>query len=540
MFFANRQRTQQTAVHFSPARPRPPDFRIPRERMAENATSYDLLIVGGGINGAAIARDASGRGLSVLLCERDDIAAHTSSASTKLIHGGLRYLEQFEFALVGKSLAERKLLLRSAPHIIWPLRFVLPHQPHLRPAWMIRIGLFLYDRLGGRRGRGLRSSRSINLRKHVAGRPLSDVFTRGFVYSDAWVQDARLSVLNAMDAAERGATVLTHTACIAARREGAQWTADLRSGDGTLRQVHARALVNATGPWVTRFLDDAAHVAHQHSLRLVKGSHIVVPRLFKHHYAYIFQQPDRRIVFAIPFEHDFTLIGTTDIEYHGDPATVRIGDDEVAYLCKAASRYFKHPIAAKDVVWSYSGVRPLLDDESDSASEITRDYLLAFDHDGATLLSVFGGKITTARKLAEEAVDALAQQFDAPTAAWTDAAILPGGDLPEGDFASFYEDFSLGRPWLPDELALRLCRNYGTRAPHIVNGASSLEGLGQHFGADLYAAEVNYLITAEWARSADDILWRRTKLGLRIDQSGRERLQDHVRQQTSMHQLDNT
>ncbi|MDR3387845.1 MAG: glycerol-3-phosphate dehydrogenase [Rudaea sp.] len=501
--------------------------------MAENALSCDLLVVGGGINGAAIARDASGRGLSVLLCERDDIAAHTSSASTKLIHGGLRYLEQFEFALVGKSLAERKLLLRAAPHIIWPLRFVLPHQPHLRPAWMIRLGLFLYDRLGGRRGRGLRGSRSINLRKHVAGRPLQDSFSRGFVYSDAWVQDARLSVLNAMDAAEHGATVLTRTACVAARREGAYWVADLRSEDGALRQVQARALVNATGPWVTRFLDTVAHLPHRHSLRLVKGSHIVVPRLFKHHYAYIFQQPDRRIVFAIPFEHDFTLIGTTDIEYSCDPAAVGIGDDEIAYLCKAASRYFKHPIQAKDVVWTYSGVRPLLDDDSDSAAEITRDYLLAFDHDGAPLLSVFGGKITTARKLAEEAVDAIALQLGAPQTAWTGEAALPGGDLPEGDFESFHEDFSLGRPWLPDALALRLCRNYGTRAARIVEGACTLDGLGAHFGAGLYAAEVDYLIAAEWARGADDVLWRRTKLGLRIDHAGRERLQDHIGQRTA-------
>ncbi len=498
-----------------------------------NASSYDLLIVGGGINGAAIARDASGRGLSVLLCERDDIAAHTSSASTKLIHGGLRYLEQFEFALVGKSLAERKLLLRSAPHIIWPLRFVLPHQPHLRPAWMIRIGLFLYDRLGGRRGRGLRGSRSINLRKHVAGRPLNDGFIHGFVYSDAWVQDARLCVLNVMDAAGHGATVLTRTACLAARREGAHWIADLCSEDGSRQQVQARALVNATGPWVTRFLDDVARLPHAHNLRLVKGSHIVVPRLFKHHYAYIFQQPDRRIVFAIPFELDFTLIGTTDVEYHGDPANVRIDDDEIAYLCKAASRYFKRPVVAADVVWSYSGVRPLLDDDSDQASEITRDYLLAFDHDGAPLLNVFGGKLTTARKLAEEAVDALAGLLHTPPEAWTGEALLPGGDLPDGDFDAFLEEFTLGRPWLPDALALRLCRNYGTRALRIVEGVSTLEGLGAHFGAGLYAAEVDYLIAAEWASDADDILWRRTKLGLRIDRPGQERLQNHVSQRVA-------
>ena len=498
--------------------------------MTENALSYDLLVVGGGINGAAIARDASGRGLSVLLCERDDIAAHTSSASTKLIHGGLRYLEQFEFALVGKSLAERKLLLQMAPHIIWPLRFVLPHQPHLRPAWMIRFGLFLYDRLGGRRARGLRGSRSINLRKHVAGRPLQDFFVHGFVYSDAWVQDARLSILNAIDAAERGASVLTRTACIAARRESEHWIADLRGADGALSQVRSRALVNATGPWVTRFLDDAAHLPHQYKLRLVKGSHIVVRRLFKHPYAYIFQQPDRRIVFAIPFEHDFTLIGTTDIEYHGDPAAARIGDDEIAYLCKAASRYFKRAIHATDVVWSYSGVRPLLNDDSDQASEVTRDYLLAFDNDGAPLLNVFGGKITTARKLAEEAVDALAEQFVVSQAAWTGQTPMPGGDLPNGDFDSFHEDFTLARPWLPDSLALRLCRNYGTRAARIVGGATTLEELGEDFGAGLYAAEVDYLISTEWARGADDILWRRTKLGLRIDPAGRERLQQHVEQ----------
>jgi glycerol-3-phosphate dehydrogenase len=498
--------------------------------MAENALSYDVLVVGGGINGAAIARDASGRGLSVLLCERDDIAAHTSSASTKLIHGGLRYLEQFEFALVGKSLAERKLLLQMAPHIIWPLRFVLPHQPHLRPAWMIRIGLFLYDRLGGRRARGLRGSRSINLRKHVAGRPLQDYFVHGFVYSDAWVQDARLSVLNALDAAERGARVLTRTACVAARREGEHWIANLRGTDGAIQHVRSRVLVNATGPWVTRFLDDAAHLPHQYKLRLVKGSHIVVRRLFKHPYAYIFQQPDRRIVFAIPFEHDFTLIGTTDIEYHGDPAAAHIGDDEVAYLCKAASRYFKRAIHAADVVWSYSGVRPLLDDDADQASEVTRDYLLAFDNDGAPLLNVFGGKITTARKLAEEAVDTLAEQFVVSRAAWTGATPLPGGDLPEGDFESFHEDFSLTRPWLPDPLALRLCRNYGTRAGRIVGGAMTLDELGEHFGAGLYAAEVDYLISTEWAHSTDDILWRRTKLGLRIDAAGCERLQQHVEQ----------
>ncbi|WP_281439903.1 glycerol-3-phosphate dehydrogenase [Lysobacter capsici] len=490
----------------------------------------DLLIVGGGINGVAIARDAAGRGLSVLLCERDDIASHTSSASTKLIHGGLRYLEQFEFALVGKALAERKRLLRMAPHIIWPLRFVLPHQPHLRPAWMIRIGLFLYDRLGGRRGRDLPGSRSVNLRKHIAGRPLRDEFFRGFVYSDAWVQDARLAVLNAMDASERGARVLTRTACVHAQRGADHWDVQLRGADGATRRVRAHALVNATGPWAVSFLDQVAHVAHSHNLRLIKGSHIVVPRLFDHDHAYIFQQPDRRIVFAIPYEHDYTLIGTTDVDYQADPSAPRIDDSETTYLCEAASRYFKQPIQPSDVVWTYSGVRPLLDDDSDKASEITRDYLLLLDREGAPLLNIFGGKLTTSRKLAEEACDTLSPLFGAPRAAWTGDAPLPGGDLPGADFEAFHEDFSLRRPWLPDALALRLCRNYGSRALRIVESCVRLEELGECFGADLYRAEVDYLIDCEWARTAEDILWRRSKLGLRFSPAQGEALQRYVAQ----------
>lgn len=496
--------------------------------MTEQAITADLLIVGGGINGVAIARDAAGRGLSVLLCERDDIASHTSSASTKLIHGGLRYLEQFEFALVGKALAERKRLLRMAPHIIWPLRFVLPHQPHLRPAWMIRIGLFLYDRLGGRRGRGLPGSRSVNLRKHIAGRPLQDDFVRGFVYSDAWVQDARLAVLNAMDAHERGARVLTRTACEHAQRGAEHWDARLRGADGTISMVRARVLVNATGPWAVNFLDRVAHVAHRHNLRLIKGSHIVVPRLFDHDHAYIFQQPDRRIVFAIPYEHHYTLIGTTDVDYQADPSAPSIDADETAYLCEAASRYFRRPIRPGDVVWTYSGVRPLLDDDSDKASEITRDYLLTLDREGAPLLNVFGGKLTTSRKLAEEACDSLSPLFGAPRPAWTGAAPLPGGDLPDADFDAFHEDFSLRRPWLPDALALRLCRNYGSRALRIVESCSRLDDLGECFGADLYAAEVDYLIDFEWARATQDILWRRSKLGLRFDGAGVAALQRHL------------
>lgn len=497
------------------------------------APTADLLIVGGGINGAAIARDAAGRGLSVVLCERGDIASHTSSASTKLIHGGLRYLEQFEFALVGKALAERKRLLRMAPHIIWPLRFVLPHQPHLRPAWMIRIGLFLYDRLGGRRSRELPGSRSVNLRKHIAGRPLREEFSRGFVYSDAWVQDARLCVLNAMDAAERGAQVWVRTACVGAERGAQHWQAQLRGPDGALRQVRARALVNAAGPWAASFLDGIARVAHQRNLRLIKGSHIVVPRLFEHDHAYIFQQPDRRIVFAIPYEHDYTLIGTTDVDYREDPSAPRISGEEIDYLCAAASRYFQRPVLAEDVVWTYSGVRPLLDDDSDKASQITRDYVLDLDHGGAPVLSVFGGKITTARKLAEEACDTLAPLLDNRRGAWTGASKLPGGDFPDADFEAFFEDFSLRRPWLPDPLAYRLCRNYGSRALRIVESCVRLQDLGERYGADLYRAEVDYLIDFEWARTAEDILWRRSKLGLRFDAAGREALQRYVAQRIS-------
>ncbi|UXI70265.1 glycerol-3-phosphate dehydrogenase [Tahibacter amnicola] len=496
--------------------------------MTHQETRVDLLVVGGGVNGAAIARDAIGRGLSVLLCEKDDIAAHTSSASTKLIHGGLRYLEHQEFALVAKSLAERKRLLDTAPHIIWPQGFILPHQSHLRPAWMIRAGLFLYDRLGGWPDRRLPGSRAVDLRAHPSGVPLRDSLVRGFQYSDACVLDTRLAVLNALDAAERGATVLTHTACIAARRDQAHWHADLRSDDGVMHSVTARALVNATGPWATRFLDGPAQLPHSHQVRLVKGSHVLVPALFGHEYAYIFQQPDRRFVFAIPYDGDFTLIGTTDVEFHGDPADVRVDDDEVAYLCEAASRYFKQAVLPQAVVWRYSGVRPLVEDRSARASEITRDYVLPFDGSAAPILTVLGGKITTSRRLAEEAVNTLSRALGVTRPAWTGGAPLPGGDLPGRDFHAFAADFARRHAWLPAPLALRLCRHYGTRASRILRDATTVTDLGEHFGAGLYAAEVDYLVDVEWARHADDILWRRTRLGLRMDASGQQRLRDHL------------
>ncbi|WP_158881817.1 glycerol-3-phosphate dehydrogenase [Rhodanobacter sp. L36] len=488
--------------------------------------SFDVLVVGGGINGAGIARDAVGRGLSVCLCERDDLAAHTSSASTKLIHGGLRYLEQFEFALVGKALAEREVLLKAAPHIIWPLRFVLPHQSYLRPAWMIRIGLFLYDHLG-RGHRSLPGSRRVSLRKHVAGPPLRDEFHTGFVYSDAWVQDARLVVLNAMDAAHRGAKILVHTTCVSAVRGADGWTAQLISDDGVSRTIRAKALVNATGPWAVPFLDDVAKVGHDHALRLIKGSHIVVPKLFEHHYAYIFQEPDRRIVFAIPYERDFTLIGTTDGEYSGDPSAPHIDDAETRYLCDAVNRYFKRSVTPADVIWNYSGVRPLVDDHEGNASEVTRDYLLELDTHGAPLLNVFGGKLTTFRILAEEAVDRLATQLPTHGKAWTaNGHPLPGGE--RADIEDMQREFQNEFPWLPPMLAWRLVHAYGTRGRAVLGDATSMPELGMHFGADLYAVEVDYLRAHEWARDVEDILWRRSKLGLHVGDDDVARLKNYL------------
>ncbi|WP_435101753.1 glycerol-3-phosphate dehydrogenase [Arhodomonas sp. AD133] len=484
---------------------------------------YDLLVVGGGINGAGIARDASGRGLRVLLAEQDDLASHTSSASTKLVHGGLRYLEYYEFSLVRKALKEREVLLGIAPHIIWPLRFVMPHVRELRPAWMIRMGLFLYDHLGGRKR--LPPSEGVRLRQHVAGEPLDPALTRGFIYSDCWVQDARLVVLNALDAAERGARVLPRTRCVGARRVDGLWHVTLESTlDGAREEVTARALVNAGGPWVARFLDDSG-IRSERSVHLVKGSHIVVPQLFDHEYAYIFQHTDGRIVFAIPYERDFTLIGTTDVVYDGDPASASASREEIEYLCTAVNRYFRREVTPDEVVWTYSGVRALYDeDDTGSASAVSRDYLLDLNTDGgAPLLSVFGGKITTYRTLAREAMDRLADTLGAPRHDWTGTEALPGGDLPGGDPGNFVARLRERRPWLPAALAERLVRDYGSRVERLLGDAASLDDLGECFGADLYAAEVDYLTRYEWAYTADDVLWRRSKLGLRLgaDQAAR-------------------
>ncbi|HEM8498379.1 glycerol-3-phosphate dehydrogenase [Burkholderia multivorans] len=477
---------------------------------------YDLLVVGGGINGAGIARDAAGRGLSVLLCEQDDLASHTSSASTKLIHGGLRYLEYKEFGLVRKALQERETLLRAAPHIMWPLRFVMPHMPNLRPAWLIRIGLFLYDHLAKREL--LPGSRGIDMRRHAAGAPLVDSIRRGFVYSDGWVDDARLVVLNALDAKERGAEILTRTKLVSAERRSDEWEARLQQPDGAIRVVRARAIANAAGPWVGDVLHGALGRGAHHSVRLVKGSHIVTRRLFDHDHAYIFQNPDKRIIFAIPYERDFTLIGTTDVEYMSDPARVAIDRDETQYLCDSINRYFKRKISPADVHWTYSGVRPLLEDENAAnASAVTRDYRLEMDDgEGAPLLSVFGGKITTFRKLAEEAGDMLCRALDRDAPAWTAGAPLPGGDIANAKFDAFADAFAKRHRWLPAPLARRYARAYGTRAARVVGNAQSLADLGAEIVPGLFEAELRYLRDTEWATCAQDVLWRRSKLGLHV------------------------
>jgi glycerol-3-phosphate dehydrogenase len=476
---------------------------------------FDLLIIGGGINGAGIARDAAGRRLSVLLVEQEDLASHTSSASTKLIHGGLRYLEYGEFRLVRESLIERERLLAMAPHIIWPLAFVLPQTNSPRPAWMVRLGLFLYDHLGGRKR--LPATRTVNLGRSPLGNGMLPGAGKAFVYADCWVEDSRLVVLNAVDAAARGATIATHTRFIAARREGGLWHATLADAAGE-RTVRARALVNAAGPWVGDVLGRMPRARQDKGVRLIKGSHIVVPRLYEGDHAFLLQNPDRRVVFAIPYERNYTLIGTTDEAWQGPPAHARIDAAETAYLCETVSRYFVRTTAPGDVVWSYAGIRPLYDDHAASASAVTRDYVLDLeDTDGAApVLSVFGGKITTFRKLAEHALEKLGPYFPAAGAAWTDGSTLPGGDISGGDFEAFVVGLVQEYPGLPGDLLRRLARAYGTRARALLGTARVPADLGENFGGGLYRAEVEYLVQHEWARSAQDVLWRRSKLGLHV------------------------
>ena len=485
-------------------------------------TIYDLAVIGGGVNGCGIARDATGRGFKVLLCEQDDLASGTSSAATKLIHGGLRYLEHREFRLVREALMEREVLWGIAPHIIWPLRFVLPYQKGLRPAWMLRLGLLLYDNLGGRKR--LPATRTLDLRTDPAGAPLRrGAFRTGFEYSDCWVEDSRLVALNARDAADRGATVLTRTKAVGAARGAEGWTLTLQERGGrATRSVKARAVVNAAGPWVGQVLNNTLGQNTAAKVRLVQGSHIVVPRLYDHDRCYIFQNPDGRIFFAIPYETDFTLIGTTDRDYDGDPADVRATPEEVDYICRSASEYFDKPIVAADVVWSYSGVRPLYDKGDGAAQAATRDYVLDLDADGARapLLSVFGGKLTTYRKLAEHAMELLVPHLPASAggfgAGWTGREPLPGGDFPVDGFDALVAEVRTRWPFLAPFHARRLVRHYGTAARDILGDAASYADLGRDFGGTLTQAELDHLMTREWARTAADVAWRRTKLGLRL------------------------
>jgi glycerol-3-phosphate dehydrogenase len=478
------------------------------------ADAFDLAIVGGGVNGAGIARDAAGRGLRVLLVEQGDLAGATSSASTKLIHGGLRYLEHYEFRLVREALQERETLLRAAPHIVWPLRFVLPHHAGLRPAWMIRLGLFLYDTLGGRRI--LPGTRTLDLRRAPEGAPLAERFSRGFEYSDCWVEDSRLVVLNARDAADRGADVRVRTRCHSATRGEGFW--HLALSHGTAR---ARALVNAAGPWVAEFLTGAVRANAPARVRLVKGSHIVVRKLWDGPHCYIFQNSDRRICFAIPYESDFTLIGTTDEDFSADPANVAISAVETRYLCAAVSEYLNKQVREEDVVWSYAGVRPLYDDGASAAQEATRDYVLELDAPAGQppLLSVFGGKITTYRRLAEAALDKLAPNLPMGRT-WTAGAHLPGGDFPHDGAGGLAANLRAVHPWLPEPTARRMVRQFGTQAIAVLDGATGPDLVA----ADLHRRELRWMIEREWARTPDDVLWRRTKLGLRVDDAGRAAL----------------
>ncbi len=487
---------------------------------------YDLVIIGGGINGVGIARDAAGRGLSVLLCEQHDLASATSSASTKLVHGGLRYLEHREFRLVREALIEREVLLRAAPHIIHPLRFVLPHHRGLRPKWLLRLGLFLYDHLGGRKI--LPGTTKLNLRQEPEGAPLRQEFTTGFEYSDCWVDDARLVVLNALDAQARGATIHTRTRCERYARLDDGWQVTLRPQGGEPFQVLARAVVNAAGPWVTDVLASGEGIPQRAKLRLVKGSHVIVRRHFEGDHAYIFQHSDGRIAFAIPYEGDFTLLGTTDLAYEGDPAAVAISEEEIDYILELVNQYFQTPVTREDIVSSYSGVRPLYDDSNENPSAITRDYVFDIDADAgqAPLLSIFGGKITTYRKLAEHALAKLRPWLGEFGPAWTEGIALPGGDIHGADFDAFVRSSGQRLPWLPPDLLHRYARLYGTRLFELIGSARTLGDLGFHFGAGLYEAELEFLMRREWACTAEDVLWRRTKLGLRIDAGQADRIDD--------------
>ena len=489
---------------------------------------YDIAIIGGGINGCGIARDAAGRGRTVFLCEQNDLGSGTSSASTKLIHGGLRYLEYYEFRLVREALREREVLWSIAPHIVWPLRFVLPYHDKLRPQWLLRLGLFLYDNIGGRKR--LPPTRTVDLRTDRMGLPLKPAFTRGFAYSDCWVEDSRLVVLNAAAAASMGAVITTRTRCVSADKAGGVWRLSMQSADGTTSRIRARTLINAAGPWVDQVVQSVVRNNDRAPIRLVQGSHIVVPRLYDHDGCYIFQNDDKRIFFVIPYEQDFTLIGTTDRDYQGDPAKVHASDEEIAYLCRATSDYLRHPVTPEMVVWTYSGVRPLYaEDEQASGSAAqaaTRDYVLKLSAAAGdpAMLTIFGGKITTYRRLAEAVLQKLDPHLPPPVgrrAGWTGRMPLPGGDFPKEEFDRTLAELELRYPFLPPAQLRRLLRAYGTRVRLLLGDATTAADLGRDFGAGLTEAELRYLARHEWAQTGDDVLWRRSKLGLRFGVAGR-------------------
>ncbi len=488
--------------------------------------TYDLFVIGGGINGTAIARDAAGRGLKVLLAEQNDLASGTSSASTKLIHGGLRYLEHYDFKLVRHALLEREVLLQSAPHIIWPLRFVLPHHSGLRPRALIRLGLFLYDHLGGRKI--LPATRSVDLRRDVTGEPLKEEFTRGYEYSDCWVEDSRLVVLNARDAQARGADIRTRTRVKTARRSNISWDIEIESA-GKTETIHANAIINAAGPWVSQVLSGVVGRNNPDKIRMVKGSHLVVDKLYNHDRCYIFQNADGRICFAIPYEYNYTLIGTTDEDYRGEPGKPSISEAEQTYLLKAVSEYFRKPVTKEQVRWSYSGIRPLYDDGASKAQEATRDYVLKLDHlnNRAPILSVFGGKITTARKLAEEAMGQLRPFFPQMKVDWTATAKLPGGDIAYSDVENRIAELGKTYSFLKPHDVVRLFRAYGTGVDQLLSGARFLGDLGKMFGP-LSEREIEYLKTKEWAQTAEDIMWRRSKLGLHMREDDQQALRSYL------------
>ncbi len=490
--------------------------------MNKGTDIYDLFIIGGGVNGAGIARDAAGRGLSVILCEKDDLAQGTSSRSGKLVHGGLRYLEYYEFRLVREALIEREVLLESAPHIIWPMRFVLPHNPADRPAWLVRLGLFLYDHLGGRKR--LPGTRTLNLKTAPEGAPLKDEYGKAFEYSDCWVDDARLVLLNALDAAGRGAEIHTRTACSSIRREEGIWIVEMTdTASGTKRTVKARCVVNTAGPWVNDIIRRVAGLNSSRSVRLVKGSHIIVPKFWEGRQAYLVQNPDKRVIFINPYENDLALIGTTDIPYEGHPEDVAADSNEIDYLLKSVNRYFKQQLVPADIVHSFSGVRPLYDDSAENPSAVTRDYIFEVDADNnkAPLLSVFGGKITTFRKLSEHALDRLKPFFPNMRPGWTAKAQLPGGDMANADFEQFLGDMRAKYPWLPFDLAKHYARLYGTRMHDLLGSARSVSDLGTRFSKLLYEREAQFLRTTEWALWPEDVLERRTKHGLHMTEEER-------------------